>query len=156
MVPTVTLTVTTGRMKGRRLTFLDRTFLSVGRAPECMLSLGAGADPTVSRRHCVFDIDPPEVFVRDLGSLNGTYVNGLRIGGREDSEHGRTGTPPQLALYHGDLVRVGETCFSLTTSQELPTPEPSAPDDAETPRMLTGQGDQAGLPGADVCVGIGM
>jgi eukaryotic-like serine/threonine-protein kinase len=156
MVPTVTLTVTTGPMKGRQLTFLDRTFLSVGRAPECMLSLGAGADPTVSRRHCVFDIDPPEVFVRDLGSLNGTYVNGLRLEGPEASGRGTTGTLPQVALYHGDVVRVGETCFSLTTSQGPPTSEPSAPDEAGTRRVPTEQGDQAVVLGADVCAGIGI
>jgi pSer/pThr/pTyr-binding forkhead associated (FHA) protein len=156
MVPTVTLTVTTGPMKGRRLKFFDRTFLSVGRAPECMLSLGAGGDPTVSRRHCVFDIDPPEVFVRDLGSLNGTYINGLRLGGREASEHVRTGTPTQLALYHGEVVRVGDTCFCLTTSQEPPTSEPSASDEAGTGRVLTEQGDRAVPLGADLCAGIGI
>lgn|SRR5262249_29586462 len=156
MVPNVTLTVTTGRMKGRRLTFLDRTFLSVGRAPECMLSLGAAGDPTVSRRHCVFDIDPPEVFVRDLGSLNGTYVNELRLEGPEASGHRTTGSPPQVALYHGDVVRLGETCFCLTTSQESPTLEPSGLAGTGTPRVLTGQGDQELPLAADVCAAIGI
>ena len=35
------------------------------------------------RRHCLLDINPPDIRVRDFGSLNGTYVNGTMIGQRE-------------------------------------------------------------------------
>ena len=34
----------------------------------------------VSRHHCLLHIDPPAVWVRDLGSRNGTRVNGTQIG----------------------------------------------------------------------------
>jgi hypothetical protein len=156
MVPTVTFTVTTGPMKGRRLTFHDQTFLSVGRAPDCLLCLGAGGDPTVSRRHCLFEIDPPEVFVRDLGSLNGTYINGLRMEGREASENIGTGPATQLALYHGDVVRLGETCFCMTTSQELEAPEPLALGKEGIRGVLTDPSDLAEPLGADVCAGVGI
>src|SRR5437867_2325497 len=55
----------------------------IGRALDCALALPATIEYCdVSRRHCALRIDPPFVHVRDLGSLNGTYVNGERIGGR--------------------------------------------------------------------------
>src|SRR5467141_504060 len=36
-------------------------------------------DPSVSRRHCVVEPRDEQVFVRDLGSTNGTLVNGVRV-----------------------------------------------------------------------------
>jgi len=36
-------------------------------------------DCLISRHHCRLDIDPPCVVVRDLESLNGTYLNGHRL-----------------------------------------------------------------------------
>jgi adenylate cyclase len=36
-------------------------------------------DPTVSRRHAELTIEPETVLVRDLGSSNGTFVNGTRV-----------------------------------------------------------------------------
>ena len=37
-------------------------------------------DPDISRRHCVFEVfGARDVYVRDLGSTNGTFVNGRRI-----------------------------------------------------------------------------
>src|SRR5258708_1552095 len=36
-------------------------------------------DRTASRRHCEIVVDPPEVAVRDLGSTNGTFVNGVAV-----------------------------------------------------------------------------
>jgi serine/threonine-protein kinase len=34
----------------------------------------------ISRRHCELFYDPPQLRVRDLGSVNGTYINGRRLG----------------------------------------------------------------------------
>jgi pSer/pThr/pTyr-binding forkhead associated (FHA) protein len=63
----------------------------------------------VSRHHCAFEIEPPVVRVRDLGSLNGTYVNGEMIGQRTKSlapdELDRK--EPMRELSDGDEVRVG-------------------------------------------------
>jgi adenylate cyclase len=49
---------------------------SVGRAATSDLSL---QDPTVSRRHAELELAGAGVRVRDLGSTNGTYLNGVRI-----------------------------------------------------------------------------
>ena len=48
----------------------------VGRSPECQIFLD---DVTVSRRHAEIVGDGDTFTVRDLGSLNGTYVNRKRI-----------------------------------------------------------------------------
>jgi hypothetical protein len=73
---------------------VDRV-LTLGRMPECSIALH---DPNVSRRHA--EIRPATssstVTVVDLGSTNGTKVNGLRISG-------------PTALTDGDIVSLGST-----------------------------------------------
>jgi pSer/pThr/pTyr-binding forkhead associated (FHA) protein len=64
---------------------------AIGRAVDAEIFLD---DVSVSRRHAVVLVAEDEVVLRDLGSLNGTYVNRRRI---EDDE----------ALVHGDEVQVG-------------------------------------------------
>ena len=65
----------------------------VGRQPGCELQLD---DVTVSRTHAALDRSGHETVVTDLGSSNGTTINGAPIG--------RTGR----ALQSGDIVRFGE------------------------------------------------
>jgi pSer/pThr/pTyr-binding forkhead associated (FHA) protein len=48
----------------------------IGRSPECQIFLD---DVTVSRRHAELDRTGDTFSIRDLGSLNGTYVNRRRI-----------------------------------------------------------------------------
>jgi pSer/pThr/pTyr-binding forkhead associated (FHA) protein len=55
---------------------LNRELIVVGRNPLCDVRLHSFR---VSRRHCcLIDVDG-EVVVRDLGSLNGTLINGWRV-----------------------------------------------------------------------------
>jgi pSer/pThr/pTyr-binding forkhead associated (FHA) protein len=60
---------------GRRLR-LDSEPITIGRDPSCELALSS---PDVSRRHCRLQLVAGEVFVTDLRSTNGTYVDGKRI-----------------------------------------------------------------------------
>ncbi len=73
-------------------TFLMESELTpVGRAPDASVFLD---DVTVSRAHAVFERRPGgEWFVRDVGSLNGTYVNGEQV--------------DETKLAAGDEVQVG-------------------------------------------------
>jgi len=57
-------------------------------------------DPRCSRRHAVVRMQNDEIFVRDLGSKNGVYVNGERI-------------TEETKLAEGDHVRVGHAEFAL-------------------------------------------
>jgi len=63
-----------GPNRGARF-LLDRDVVSVGRHPESDIFLD---DITVSRRHAEFRRDAQRFWVHDVGSLNGTYVNGKR------------------------------------------------------------------------------
>lgn len=71
-----------------------RTELSIGKQPGNGLVIGD--DPTVSRLHAIIEPVGQGWCVRDLGSRNGTYVNGQRIFA-------------QQAIHPGDEVRVGQT-----------------------------------------------
>jgi hypothetical protein len=64
-----------GGMAGQTFQPADGTTL-VGRSPECDIFLD---DVTVSRRHAEIVREGDTFTIRDLGSLNGTYVNRKRI-----------------------------------------------------------------------------
>ena len=64
----------------------------IGSADEADLTL---ADPTVSRLHAHVDIRTDGAWVRDAGSKNGTWVNGVRV--------------ESARLEHGVVLRVGST-----------------------------------------------
>jgi pSer/pThr/pTyr-binding forkhead associated (FHA) protein len=70
---------------------LDSDLSTVGRHPESDIFLD---DITVSRRHVEFRRGDDTFRVHDVGSLNGTYLNGDRV---DDAE-----------LQNGDEVRIGK------------------------------------------------
>ena len=63
----------------------------VGRHPQCDARLDS---LRVSRRHCILTEDGGEVVVRDLGSTNGTRINGQRV------ERGRLRPGDEIAIAH--------------------------------------------------------
>ena len=53
----------------------------LGRAAECYPRLPDELPyQDISRRHCLLSVNLPELRLRDLGSTNGTFVNGARLG----------------------------------------------------------------------------
>jgi pSer/pThr/pTyr-binding forkhead associated (FHA) protein len=111
----VILTVTRGSLKGKTFVFPEPVRCTIGRAADCELSLRhEPGNADVSRHHCVLEIDPPRARVRDLGSLNGTYVNGQKIGQRppflpaEDAHHEGL---EACWLLPGDQIQVGGVVF---------------------------------------------
>ncbi|MDO8389165.1 MAG: DUF3662 and FHA domain-containing protein [Actinomycetota bacterium] len=75
---------------GKRVA-LGQQVISIGRLPECTIPV---ADTNVSRRHCEIRPAGSTFVVVDLGSTNGTKLNGVRIQG-------------ERALADGDIVSVG-------------------------------------------------
>jgi pSer/pThr/pTyr-binding forkhead associated (FHA) protein len=67
----------------------------IGRGADCELRLSV---PDVSRHHCLIRLASDQVTLEDLGSANGTYLNGQRV---------RSAT----ALRSGDLIQVAECQF---------------------------------------------
>jgi pSer/pThr/pTyr-binding forkhead associated (FHA) protein/tRNA A-37 threonylcarbamoyl transferase component Bud32 len=123
-LPAEQLVVREGRAEGEVIA-LDDEFV-IGRAEAGVGQLGD--DPELSRRHAVVSRDTSgRLGIEDLGSANGTFVNGTRIRERQ-------------ALAVGDKVRVGKTTLELTAAGQAaaapppaaspappPTPRPAAP-----------------------------
>jgi len=99
---TALLIVLRGPNAGSRF-LLDNDFTSAGRHPDSDIFLD---DVTVSRRHAEFYRHGDRFTVRDVGSLNGTYVNRERI---EEAE-----------LFGGDEVQIGKfRLLFMTRSPEV-------------------------------------
>lgn len=117
MHSTITLTITTGPLSGRKYIFSDRTTCIIGRNEECNLSIPYKSDPRISRYHCLLDINPPEIRIRDLGSLNGTYINGEKIGARKpnyDADKAFQLRFPEYDLKDSDEIRIGDTVLEIS------------------------------------------
>jgi hypothetical protein len=113
----VTLTITQGKLAGQSFPFDQYATCIVGRAPDCHPALPDDeAHRNVSRHHCLLEISPPNIRVRDFGSMNGTYLNGERIGKREAGqtpEEAAKVSFPQRDLKDADEIKVGETVFRV-------------------------------------------
>ncbi len=85
--------------------------LLVGRAPEAQIRLAE--DPRVSAYHCRLEVNPPDCYLTDLGSRNGTLVNSEPVRER--------------FLVHGDRVQVGDTTISFAIlTHHAPCPDVAA------------------------------
>jgi hypothetical protein len=82
---------------GARTLKLPEGTLDVGRMADCWLTLD---DDLISRYHARFHVSLDRVDVEDLGSRNGTYVNGERLNGR-------------INLTHADKVRIGREIITF-------------------------------------------
>jgi serine/threonine-protein kinase len=101
----VNLKVIAGPYKGRIFSFTQHDSFLIGRSPDAHLYLPE--DRFFSRNHCLLEINPPHSFLRDLGSTNGTFVNGNRV--------------REAYLTNGDRIQGGETILTVeVTAAEDP------------------------------------
>ncbi|MBE9056670.1 protein kinase [Sphaerospermopsis sp. LEGE 08334] len=117
----ITLTITQGTLSGKQYSFDSRSTCIIGRNHDCNLQLANEIDMTISRYHCLLDINPPDIRVRDLGSLNGTFVNGKKIGQRKRNQTAQEGLKlnfPQYDLQDGDEIKVGDILFKIAIEVE--------------------------------------
>jgi len=111
----VQLRVVGGKHGGKRIAMAGNKFL-IGREQDCHLRPNS---ELVSRHHCVLSVDDFSVQLRDLGSTNGTFINGERLRG-------------QVELKSGDQIVVGKLELEVQIDAAAPVddPVPTAP---ETP-----------------------
>src|SRR5215211_402297 len=98
----VTLHVVAGPQTGRDFTFDQHDTFMIGRSEDAQFCLPQ--DRFFSRHHCILEIAPPQAFLRDLSSTNGTFVNGVRV----ETAH----------LKHGDRIQGGETVLEVAVAAD--------------------------------------
>src|SRR5262245_13422215 len=105
MTMTLILRGLTGDFRGQQFALTGPAHCVLGRSRSCSLRLPT--DATVSRQHCLIELDAKGVWVQDLGSMNGTHVNGEKIGQREPSRgDDQTAIQPgRHELQDGDELR---------------------------------------------------
>ena len=124
MFERVILHATEGELKGQDFVLENETNCTLGRSAECSHRL-PDAVYMVSRFHCRIRVFAPFVHIQDLASLNGTYVNGVKIGqrGKEQSfEEARQTEHTERLLWDGDELRIGHHVFHV----EFDPPPPCA------------------------------
>ena len=108
----VQLIVVRGKPEGKVIPLAGPKF-KIGRGETCHLRPNS---EQVSREHAEFEIGPGPVQVRDLGSRNGTLVNGKAL------------TTESYKLKDRDLVQVGPLTFAVSIldapTAAQPTPKP--------------------------------
>jgi len=102
------LSAETGPLSG--LSFGVEQELVLGRALECDLAI---VSPHVSRQHARLSLADDQLYVEDLGSSNGTVINGKKIEGRQP-------------LRHEDELRFHDIIFRVTESFSRPHRERQA------------------------------
>lgn len=119
----VLLDVLQGQLAGQQFVFEERTTCIIGRAKDCQPQIpNVQENRRISRHHCLLDINPPDVRIRDFGSLNGTYVNGRKIGQRpKEQQPGETPADslPEYDLKHGDEIRLGNTLIRVSIAMPI-------------------------------------
>jgi pSer/pThr/pTyr-binding forkhead associated (FHA) protein len=109
------LVLTSGKQEGKVLEIKLPQFL-IGRDPQCNLR---PASPLISKRHCALIVRDGKAFIRDFGSMNGTYLNDQRVEGEQE-------------LKNDDQLKVGPIHF--TVRLEVPAaPKPAAPNKTPLP-----------------------
>lgn len=95
----VTVEIAGGAQSGQKLDFSIHQSAIWGRSREmCDISFD---DRRISKQHCVLEVQGGRLLLTDLGSQNGTYVNGIRI----QQNH---------PIHQGDVIRLGDTTLRVT------------------------------------------
>src|SRR5215471_13702094 len=95
-----------------------RSVNSLGRHPNNSIQL---LDKIVSKEHCIIEQRGDHFVLRDLGSLNGTYINGERVLG-------------EGPLKHGDEIALGGTRARFDDARNPGTSKAPAPASAGWPK----------------------
>ena len=89
-----------GSLAGKRLEF-NEPLVTFGRAPGSMVRFTKQHEPVTSNKHCEVFLQGSQYFVRDMGSSNGTFVDGVQV---RDPVALRDGTVLLLGIPGPELV----------------------------------------------------
>ena len=126
MIPPV-LIVLTGKHKGKRVRLTDAETV-IGRDESAKIRV---ATHEVSRQHCLLIITGAGVLVRDLGSRNGTFINGIPIAEETILQPGDSITtgPMTFELEKVEAPKKQTVTTTTTTTTNKAKKDPSASDD---------------------------
>jgi predicted component of type VI protein secretion system len=94
---------------------------SIGRHDDCVIRIRSSQ---VSRRHCELFEEENKLILRDLGSSNGTFVNGKRVLGKQALK------PGDVLTIGGVTLRVDLLHAASNSSKASSAPQPAAGDTA--------------------------
>ncbi len=115
----VKMKVVQGKPNGSFLEFPEGDFV-VGRGPECHVRPNS---ELISRQHCLLRVHGAALLVRDLGSTNGTLVNGKRL-------------VEECALGDGDTLQLGPLVLQVVLTPDEVSAETTAFDTMEETNNL--------------------
>lgn len=101
--------LTAGKMMGKEIALTAAEF-RIGKDPSCHLKPASG----VSDKHCSFLIKQGKLFILDLGSAEGTFVNDIKIAA-------------EIELKPKDKVKVGPLLFEVKIEAPAVVVKPAAP-----------------------------
>ena len=123
----VELRITSGARAGQREQF-EKSVISIGRHPLNDLRFDAERDPDASSRHAEIRVLGDKATLHDLGSTNGTFVNGQRVAG-------------ERALFDGDLMAFGQNGPTVEFHALKDAPQQASP--AQPPARASQPAPQA-------------
>lgn len=120
------LIVNDGAHKGKAIPITKKEFV-IGRDPKCHLRPSSGA---VSKRHCVLIFRDNRLYVRDMNSTNGTFINDQQIKGEHE-------------LNNEDKLSIGPLSFIVQAEGLAEPAEPAKPSAPVGARSTKGMDDEA-------------
>ena len=124
MLTSITLSFLNSSHQGQAHTYTERTTCLIGRGDDCDIQLPTTKEfSAISRRHCLLNINPPQITIRDLGSKSGTYINEQKIGQRPkhlSPEEAQKLSFIETELKDNDTIRIDTLLIQVTTSYTAP------------------------------------
>ena len=110
--------LTAGKMMGKEISITAAEF-RIGKDPSCQLKPASG----VSDKHCAFLVKQGKLFLVDLGSAEGTFVNDSKISA-------------EVELKPKDKVKVGPLLFEVKIEAAAPAAKPAVTAPAAKPAVV--------------------
>jgi S1-C subfamily serine protease len=146
-------TVLSGARAGQTSIF-SQAYICIGRHPQCELQFDPDKDLDVSSRHAAVALDGMMYVLRDLGSTNGTFVNGHRLttdhvlASQDVVRFGQQGPEVEFAAIGdtrpvpspGGASGMGTVVFGMQEPQPPPPRPVLTPEQLKNPRRTPGPG----------------